>query len=80
MAAGHKTPEEKLMLHLESLKAYCTEEELIVCWQETARMLADYGFRAARNYLIALHDQFRLRMRQSEQMEENVEPDTGTLG
>jgi hypothetical protein len=66
-AAGLKSPEQKLVLLLESLEPFCTEEELNSCQLEAAKILADSGFRAARNYVIHMHDQFRARMRQAQE-------------
>jgi hypothetical protein len=72
-AAGHRTPEEKLMLLLESLKPFCTEEELSACRIEATKILAELGFRTARNYAISMHDQFKMRMRQIETPEGNTD-------
>jgi hypothetical protein len=68
-AAGHKTPEERLALLLESTTPYCTEDELNACRKEALRIFTNSGFRDARNYAVATHDQFRLRMRQIEECE-----------
>jgi hypothetical protein len=68
-AAGHKTPEEKLALLLESITPYCTEDELNACREEALRIFTNSGFREARNYAVATHDQFRLRMKQIEERE-----------
>src|SRR6266571_8619934 len=72
-AAGHRTPEEKLMLLLESLKPFCMEEELSACRIEATKILAELGFRTARNYAISMHDQFKMRMRQIETPEGNTD-------
>jgi hypothetical protein len=70
-ALGHKTPEERLELLLESLKPYCAEEELSACREEALEILSRDGFRLARKFAVAMHDQFRLRARRMEEAEEN---------
>jgi hypothetical protein len=79
-AAGHKTPEERLTLLLESITPYCTEDELNACREEALRIFTNSGFREARNYAVAMHDQFRLRMRNIEEGEGKAQTDTGTGG
>lgn len=66
---GAKTPADKLNLLLESVKPYTTEEEFRVGRDETLAMLAKSGFRAARSFAIALHDQFKARAREMEELE-----------
>ena len=70
-ALGHKTPEERLALLLESLKPYCTEEEFNDCRAEALAVLAQSGFKSARKLAVAMHDQFRLRAREMEELEED---------
>jgi hypothetical protein len=77
-AAGHKTPEERLTLLLESITPYCTEDEFNACREETLRIFTNSGFREARNYAVAMHDQVRLRMREKEEREKDIGPDIGT--
>jgi hypothetical protein len=77
-AAGHKTPEERLALLLESITPYCTEDELNACREEALRIFTNSGFREARNYAVAMHDQFRLRMRIIEEDEAKTETDIRT--
>jgi hypothetical protein len=79
-AAGHKTPEERLALLLESITPYCTEDELNDCREEALRIFTNSGFREARNYAVGMHDQFRLRMRNIEEGEGKAETHTGTGG
>jgi hypothetical protein len=79
-AAGHKTPEERLALLLESITPYGTEDELNACGEEALRIFTNSGFREARNYAVAMHDQFRLRMREMEGGEGNNQRDTGIEG
>lgn len=71
-ATGLKSPEQKLALLLESLEPFCTEEELHTCGHEAARILADSGFKNARNYVISMHDQFKAQLREKEASEENL--------
>jgi len=68
--AGFKSPEQKLELLLESLEPLCTEEELNNCRLEAARIMANSGFRGARNYVISMHDDFKARLREIEASEE----------
>jgi hypothetical protein len=79
-AAGQKTPEERLALLLESVTPYCTEDELNACREEALRIFTSSGFREARNYAVATHDQFRLRMRKIEEGEGKSDINTGTRG
>lgn len=69
---GQRSPAERLALLLESLKPYCTHEELSACHLEASGILEKAGFRAARNYVIAMHDQFRIRMRQMEEAQNEL--------
>jgi hypothetical protein len=65
------TLEERLAVLLESSERYCTEEELNTCRAEAEFILEKSGFREARKYLVAMHDQFRFRARALEELEEN---------
>jgi hypothetical protein len=69
---GQRSPAERLALLLESLKPYCTHEELSACQLEAIEILEKTGFRVARNYVIAMHDQFRIRMRQMEEAQNGL--------
>lgn len=64
-----KTPEERLHLLLESLKEYCTEEELEQCQRDAFEVLLSGGFRQARTLVVSLHDQFRARTKALEDNE-----------
>ncbi len=64
--SAHKTPEERLAALLESLKPYCTEEELESCRQETLSLLEKSGFRLARQNVVARHEEFRQRAKAKE--------------
>jgi hypothetical protein len=66
---GQKTPAEKLDLLLESARPYCTEEEFLAARTEALALLARAGFRAARQFAVAMHDQFKLRAREMEELE-----------
>jgi hypothetical protein len=69
--AGQKTPAEKLSLLVESIRPYCTEEEFQTCRAEAFAVLAKSGFRPARKLVIAMHDQFKVRAREMEDLEKN---------
>ncbi len=73
---GHKTPEERLAALLESLKPYCTEEELASCRQEALSILEKSGFRSARKYAVAMHDEFKLRAKAREVKASESEDDS----
>jgi hypothetical protein len=77
-AVGLKSPEQKIASLLESLEPLCTEEELNSCRFEAARILADSGFKNARNYVVSMHDQFKVRLRELEASEANSEVDQGS--
>ncbi len=64
--SAYKAPEERLAALLESLKPYCTEEELASCREETLSILEKSGFRSARKYAVAMHEDFRLRAKAKE--------------
>jgi hypothetical protein len=66
---GTKTPADKLNLLIESTKPYCTEEEFATGRAEAFAILNTSGFRAARTFAITMHDQFRLRSREMEELE-----------
>jgi hypothetical protein len=66
---GAKTPADKLNLLLESIKPYCTEQEFRTSRDEAFAVLTKSGFRAARSFAIALHDQFKARAREIEELE-----------
>ena len=66
---GLKTPADKLNLLLESTKSYCTEEEFLAGRSEAFAILNQSGFRAARTFAIAMHDHFKIRAREMEELE-----------
>jgi len=65
---GAKTPADKLSLLLESIKPYSTEEEFRISHNEAFAILKKSGFRVARSFATALHDQFRARAREMEEL------------
>lgn len=58
---SQKTPEERLHLLLESLKEYCSNDELRAAEAEAFSVLQGQGFRQARETVVRLHDEFRTR-------------------
>jgi hypothetical protein len=66
---GLKTPADKLTLLLESTNPYCTEEEFLVARAEAFAILNKLGFRTARTFAIAMHDQLKIRAREMEELE-----------
>ena len=67
--AGQKTPAERLDLLVDSIRAYCTEEQFQACQSEARAILSKSGFRSVRKYAIATPDQFKTRAREMEEME-----------
>lgn len=61
---AQKTPEERLASLLESLKDFCTDEELEGCRAEAFSILKAGTFRAAREHVVQKHDEFRARARE----------------
>ena len=66
---GQKSPAEKLSLLLESARPYCPEEEFLAGRAEAFAVLNKSGFRAARTFAIAMHDQLKIRAREMEELE-----------
>jgi hypothetical protein len=66
---GLKTPAAKIDLLLESAKPYCTEEEFLAGRAEAFAILNKSGFRAARTFVTTMHDQFKARAREMEELE-----------
>lgn len=66
---GQKNPTEKLSLLLESARPYCTEEEFQAGRAEAFAILNKSGFRAARTFATTMHDQFKIRAREMEELE-----------
>jgi hypothetical protein len=66
---GQKSPAEKLSLLLESARVYCPEEEFLASQAEAFAILNKSGFRAARTFAIAMHDQLKIRAREMEELE-----------
>lgn len=72
--AGHTTRDERLTLLLESLKPYCTQEEFESYFNEAFVQFGNSGFRPARDFVVRMHDELKLRARQSEQDESDLQP------
>ena len=70
---GQKSPAEKLNLLLESARPYCSEEEFQAGRAEAFAILNKSGFRAARTFATTMHDQFKTRAREMEELE-NSDP------
>ena len=66
---GQKGPAEKLSLLLESARPYCPEGEFLAGRAEAFAILNKWGFRAARTFAIAMHDQLKIRAREMEELE-----------
>jgi len=67
---GLKTPADKLGSLLESAKPYCTDEEFLAGRAEAFAILNKSGFRAARTFAINMHDQYKARAREMEELED----------
>lgn len=70
-----KTPEERLVALLETLKEYCTPEEFDPCCEQAFQILKQGGFREARSFAVAMHEQLRARFKQAK--EEELEREQG---
>jgi hypothetical protein len=66
---GQKNPTEKLSLLLESARPYCTDEEFLAGRADAFAVLNKSGFRAARSFAITMHDQFKTRAREMEELD-----------
>ena len=64
-----RSPDERLLALLETLREYCTPEEFDGCCARAFEILKRDGFREARGYAVAAHDQFRARFKLKEQEE-----------
>jgi len=64
-----KTSADKLNLLLESARPYCTEEEFQLGRAEAFAILRKSGFRPARAFAIKMHDQYKTRAREMEQLQ-----------
>ncbi|MCI0352621.1 MAG: hypothetical protein L0Z53_24640, partial [Acidobacteriales bacterium] len=71
---AEKTPDEKLNLLLESLKAYCSNEEYLECRDQSFVTLREEGFRAARQQVVEMHKQFRLRAQELDRAQQDSGP------
>jgi hypothetical protein len=71
-----KTPADKLNLLLESAKPYCTDEEVLADREEAFAILNKSGFRDARAFAIALHDQYKTRAREIAEMKADQPAET----
>ena len=68
---GSKRLPDKLNLLLESARPYCPEEEFLASRAEAFAILSKSGFRAARTFVIAMHDQLKIRAREMEELEDS---------
>jgi hypothetical protein len=68
---GRKTPLDRLRLLVESVEPYCSAEECQECRDEAFGILSKSGFRAARKFVIAAHERFKLRAREMEELMES---------
>jgi len=66
---GQRSPEEKVTALLDSLKEYCTGEELDGFCAQAFQILASAGFRDARTFIVSAHDQLRARFKELEEQE-----------
>ncbi len=75
---GHKMPEERLALLLESLKDLCSPEEFGTYQEQASMMLHKSGFRTAREFAVQTHTELKLRAKQAEEEAETAVsgPDT----
>lgn len=64
---GQRSPEEKLTVLLDSLKQYCSDEELDGLCAQAFQVLAASGFRDARAFVVNTHDQSRARLQELEE-------------
>src|SRR5579859_1705316 len=65
VAAGQKTPEERLSLLLESLRPYCSSAEFEEHRKEAFAVLQRSGFRPAREFVVCVHDEQREKFKKS---------------
>lgn len=65
--AGQKTSEEKLTALRDTLKQYCTGEELDRLCADAFQIRATTGFREARSFVVEAHDQLRARSKELEE-------------
>jgi len=61
---GQRSSEEKLTFLLDSLKQYCTDEELDQFCTQAFEILAASGFRDARTFVVSSHDQLHARFKE----------------
>ena len=64
--AGQRSPEEKLTILLDSLKQYCSEDELDRFCAQAFQILGVSGFRDARTFVVSSHDQLHTRFKELE--------------
>jgi len=70
---GQRTPEQRTTLLLESLKEFCTPEEFERCRAEAIGTLTRQDFRQARAYIVAKHEEFRIRAKKLEEKALNAD-------
>lgn len=63
---GQRSPEEKLTMLLDSLKQYCSDEELDRLCAQAFQILGASGFRDARTFVVSSHDQLHARFKELE--------------
>ena len=63
---GQRSPEEKLTMLLDSLKQYCSEDELDRFCAEAFQILRASGFRDARTFVVSSHDELHARFKELE--------------
>lgn len=66
---GQRSPEEKLTALLDSLKQYCSDDELDTFFAQAFQILTVSGFRDARTFVVSTHDQLRARLKEVEEQE-----------
>jgi hypothetical protein len=64
---GQRSPEERLTALLDSLKQYCSDDELDGFCAQAFQTLAASGFRDARTFVVNTHDQLRARLKEAEE-------------
>ena len=63
-------PDEKLLRLLESIKPLCSDEEFNNCELCAMQILKKFGYKPARQFVIDMNNQFRLRAREMESKQE----------
>ncbi len=71
-ASRRESPEVRLNLLLESLRDFCSSEDLDQYRKEALEILRDPGFRAAREFVVQTHMALRIRAKQTEEEAEKA--------